>query len=202
MELVDEDEQVMCVHYARVFPSRHQRYSLGSYMHAEWLFSTRAGAEETTRLTWSLPLWAPPVPLRPSPRLFLLLKRLPTCYALRSGTPLACSLRSARARTRARARARRYKIDTTFVHLPASEALEQLSASLEKIRTQVDALEEEKQQCEDKMDELKKELYAKFGSESLRLRSLVSSRSMSLSLFLRSGSCSRKGGRAYQNQLQ
>ncbi|POY73932.1 hypothetical protein BMF94_3014 [Rhodotorula taiwanensis] len=57
-----------------------------------------------------------------------------------------------------------YKIDTTFVHLPASEALEQLSASLEKIRTQVDALESEKQQCEDKMDELKKELYAKFGS--------------------------------------
>jgi prefoldin subunit 4 len=60
---------------------------------------------------------------------------------------------------------RRYKIDTTFVHLPASEALEHLQAALEKIRTEVDALETEKQECEDKMDELKKDLYAKFGSK-------------------------------------
>ncbi|KWU44463.1 Prefoldin subunit 4 [Rhodotorula sp. JG-1b] len=57
-----------------------------------------------------------------------------------------------------------YKIDTTFVHLPASEALEHLQAALEKIRTEVDSLETEKQECEDKMDELKKDLYAKFGS--------------------------------------
>lgn len=60
----------------------------------------------------------------------------------------------------------RYKIDTTFVHLPASQALEQISAALEKIRTEVTQLEDEKRECEDKMDELKKELYAKFGSES------------------------------------
>ncbi|GAA6023349.1 hypothetical protein JCM8202_001400 [Rhodotorula sphaerocarpa] len=57
-----------------------------------------------------------------------------------------------------------YKIDTTFVHLPASQALEQISAALEKIRTEVTQLEDEKRECEDKMDELKKELYAKFGS--------------------------------------
>lgn len=61
--------------------------------------------------------------------------------------------------------ASRYKIDTTFVHLPASEALEHLQAALEKIRTEVDSLETEKQECEDKMDELKKDLYAKFGSK-------------------------------------
>ncbi|GAA5821299.1 hypothetical protein JCM3770_004578 [Rhodotorula araucariae] len=57
-----------------------------------------------------------------------------------------------------------YKLDTTFVHLPASEALEHLQAQLDKIRAEVDALETEKAQCEDQMDALKKELYAKFGS--------------------------------------
>lgn len=62
-------------------------------------------------------------------------------------------------------RPHRYKIDTTFVHLPASEALEHLQAALEKIRKEVDSLETEKQECEDKMDELKKDLYAKFGSK-------------------------------------
>ena len=49
--------------------------------------------------------------------------------------------------------------------MPASEALEHLQAALEKIRTEVDSLETEKQECEDKMDELKKDLYAKFGSK-------------------------------------
>ncbi|GAA5913859.1 hypothetical protein JCM8208_004773 [Rhodotorula glutinis] len=57
-----------------------------------------------------------------------------------------------------------YKLDTTFVHLPASEALEHLQAQLDKIRSQVDALEADKQSCADQMDALKKDLYAKFGT--------------------------------------
>ncbi|GAA6002857.1 tubulin-binding prefolding complex subunit GIM3 [Rhodotorula paludigena] len=57
-----------------------------------------------------------------------------------------------------------YKLDSTFVHLPAEEALSHLQAALEKIRTEVDALEDEKTKCEELMDELKKELYAKFGN--------------------------------------
>lgn len=60
----------------------------------------------------------------------------------------------------------RYKLDTTFVHIPASEALEHLQSHLEKIKNEVDSLEEEKAKCEETMDELKKELYAKFGSRS------------------------------------
>ncbi|BGP41063.1 hypothetical protein JCM10450v2_005085 [Rhodotorula kratochvilovae] len=57
-----------------------------------------------------------------------------------------------------------YKLDTTFVHLPASEALEHLQTQLDKIRNEVDALETEKTECEEQMEALKKELYAKFGS--------------------------------------
>ncbi|GAA6040592.1 hypothetical protein JCM8097_008055 [Rhodosporidiobolus ruineniae] len=57
-----------------------------------------------------------------------------------------------------------YKLDSTFLHLPASEVLEHLQASLSKVRAQVDALEKEKETCEERMEVLKKELYAKFGN--------------------------------------
>ncbi|GAA5939607.1 hypothetical protein JCM1841_000023, partial [Sporobolomyces salmonicolor] len=59
---------------------------------------------------------------------------------------------------------RRYKLDSTFLHLPASEVLALLQTSLDKVRTEVDRLEEEKQKCDEGMEGLKKELYAKFGN--------------------------------------
>ncbi|TNY22227.1 Prefoldin subunit-domain-containing protein [Rhodotorula diobovata] len=57
-----------------------------------------------------------------------------------------------------------YKLDTTFVHLAAPEALSHLQAQLDKIRSEVDALEAEKDECAQQMDLLKKDLYAKFGT--------------------------------------
>jgi hypothetical protein len=59
-----------------------------------------------------------------------------------------------------------YKLDSTFVHLPPSEVLEHIQASLAKYRTEVEELEKEKDECEAEMEGLKKELYAKFGSTS------------------------------------
>lgn len=76
-------------------------------------------------------------------------------------TPLSLSPTSPRHRP-----ARRYKLDTTFVHLAAPEALSHLQAQLDKIRSEVDALEAEKDECAQQMDLLKKDLYAKFGSAS------------------------------------
>ncbi|GAA5861179.1 hypothetical protein JCM1840_003106 [Sporobolomyces johnsonii] len=57
-----------------------------------------------------------------------------------------------------------YKLDSTFLHLPASEVLALLQTSLDKVRTEVDRLEQEKQKCDEGMEALKKELYAKFGN--------------------------------------
>ncbi|GAA6006032.1 hypothetical protein JCM10207_007318 [Rhodosporidiobolus poonsookiae] len=57
-----------------------------------------------------------------------------------------------------------YKLDSTFVHLPPSEVLEHIQASLTKIRGEVEALEKERDGCEEEMEGLKKELYAKFGN--------------------------------------
>ena len=59
----------------------------------------------------------------------------------------------------------RYKLDSTFLHLPVSEALEHLQTNLTKTRAKVEKLEEEKETCRDEMEKLKKVLYAKFGSE-------------------------------------
>lgn len=61
----------------------------------------------------------------------------------------------------------RYKLDTTFLHLPASEVLEKLQANLDKLRAKKDALEAEEEDIADKMKELKTLLYAKFGCEFL-----------------------------------
>lgn len=65
---------------------------------------------------------------------------------------------------------RRYKLDTTFLHLPVSEALEQLQATLKSTSEKVEKLEEEKRECLDEMEGLKKVLYEKFGSEFSRFR--------------------------------
>jgi len=58
-------------------------------------------------------------------------------------------------------------LDSTFVHLPISEALELLETSLGEVSKQVEELESEKGECEEGMEGLKKVLYEKFGSESL-----------------------------------
>ncbi|GAA5876635.1 hypothetical protein JCM16303_003605 [Sporobolomyces ruberrimus] len=57
-----------------------------------------------------------------------------------------------------------YKLDTTFLHLPVSEALEQLQATLKSTSEKVEKLEEEKRVCLDEMEGLKKVLYEKFGN--------------------------------------
>lgn len=69
---------------------------------------------------------------------------------------------------------RRYKLDSTFVHLPASEVLALLQESLAKLRTQAEALETERDGCVEGMKELKAVLYSKFGSVSLPLPTTVS----------------------------
>ncbi|GAA5825638.1 hypothetical protein JCM5353_007516 [Sporobolomyces roseus] len=57
-----------------------------------------------------------------------------------------------------------YKLDSTFVHLPISGALELLETSLGEVSKQVEELEREKGECEEGMDGLKKVLYEKFGN--------------------------------------
>lgn len=69
---------------------------------------------------------------------------------------------------------RRYKLDSTFVHLPASEVLALLQESLAKLRTQAEALETERDGCVEGMKELKAVLYSKFGSVSLLMPTMVS----------------------------
>ena len=60
----------------------------------------------------------------------------------------------------------RYKLDTTFLHLPASEVLAKLQANLDKLRARKDALEAEEEEIAEQMKELKALLYAKFGCKS------------------------------------
>ncbi|GAA5981252.1 hypothetical protein JCM5350_006076 [Sporobolomyces pararoseus] len=57
-----------------------------------------------------------------------------------------------------------YKLDSSFLHLPVSEALEHLQDSLGNTREKVEALEEEKRVCLEEMEKLKKVLYEKFGN--------------------------------------
>lgn len=59
----------------------------------------------------------------------------------------------------------RYKIDSSFVHLPAPEILILIGTSLTKLKSELDLLELEKLECEEGMIELKEVLYAKFGSK-------------------------------------
>lgn len=85
----------------------------------------------------------------------------------------------------------RYKLDSSFLRLPASEVLTLLQASLEKLRAQTEALETERDECEEGMTKLKAVLYAKFGSECLlRSRGTVRRR---LTLWLESSSFHQPG---------
>lgn len=57
-----------------------------------------------------------------------------------------------------------YKLDTSFLHLPASQVLVLLQEGLSKLRAKFAALEKQKEECEEGMSELKVLLYAKFGT--------------------------------------
>ncbi|ORY89623.1 Prefoldin, subunit 4 [Leucosporidium creatinivorum] len=57
-----------------------------------------------------------------------------------------------------------YKLDSSFLRLPAGEVLTLLQASLEKLRSQTETLEKERDECEEGMTKLKAVLYAKFGT--------------------------------------
>jgi len=67
----------------------------------------------------------------------------------------------------------RYKLDSTFLHLPVSEALEHLQNNLAKTREKVEALEDEKRTCAEEMEKLKKVLYQKFGSKYSKISFLL-----------------------------
>ncbi|KAM0789637.1 hypothetical protein ACM66B_000441 [Microbotryomycetes sp. NB124-2] len=56
-----------------------------------------------------------------------------------------------------------YKLDSSFLHLPASQAVERLQQTLSNLKQQTLDLETERDDSERQMDELKKVLYAKFG---------------------------------------
>ncbi|KAK6421416.1 hypothetical protein LTR95_016820 [Oleoguttula sp. CCFEE 5521] len=57
-----------------------------------------------------------------------------------------------------------YKIGDSFFSLPVSEVQERLSASVEKINDEVTAVEERLGRVREEMQELKTELYGRFGS--------------------------------------
>jgi prefoldin subunit 4 len=57
----------------------------------------------------------------------------------------------------------RYKVGDCFVSLPQPEVLELLSASTERIDSEVHTLEERLSGIRDEMQELKVALYARFG---------------------------------------
>lgn len=57
-----------------------------------------------------------------------------------------------------------YKIGDTFVFLPQPEVMERLEQDTGKINNEIDSMEEHITKIISRMDELKKELYAKFGN--------------------------------------
>lgn len=57
----------------------------------------------------------------------------------------------------------RYKIGDSFFSLPVPEVQELLSSSVEKIDTEVTTLEERISELQDEMQDLKTELYSRFG---------------------------------------
>ncbi|KAI9262185.1 Prefoldin subunit 4 [Phascolomyces articulosus] len=58
----------------------------------------------------------------------------------------------------------RHKIGDAFVHIPVSEALERVEKDTEKLNLQMESLQSDMTSVQDKMSELKKVLYAKFGN--------------------------------------
>ncbi|KAI7852782.1 Prefoldin subunit 4 [Circinella umbellata] len=58
----------------------------------------------------------------------------------------------------------RHKIGDAFVHIPVSEALERVEKDTDKLNLQMESLQSDMNSVQDKMSELKKVLYAKFGN--------------------------------------
>ncbi|SCZ89700.1 BZ3500_MvSof-1268-A1-R1_Chr9g10562 [Microbotryum saponariae] len=58
-----------------------------------------------------------------------------------------------------------YKLDSSFLRLPASEVLTLLQSSLEKLNAEAATLRSEREECDQGMTKLKGLLYAKFGSQ-------------------------------------
>ncbi|GAA94628.1 uncharacterized protein L969DRAFT_454107 [Mixia osmundae IAM 14324] len=57
-----------------------------------------------------------------------------------------------------------YKLQSCFLHLSVARVLEAVTQSQGELQSSIDALETESGECRQKMDELKKQLYGKFGS--------------------------------------
>ncbi|SCV69882.1 BQ2448_1276 [Microbotryum intermedium] len=57
-----------------------------------------------------------------------------------------------------------YKLDSSFLRLPASEVLTLLHSSLEKLNAEAESLRRKRQECDQGMTQLKALLYAKFGN--------------------------------------
>lgn len=58
----------------------------------------------------------------------------------------------------------RYKVGDTFVHVTASEAIEKVEKESEKLNLRLEDVKHQISIVQDKMEGLKKELYAKFGN--------------------------------------
>ena len=58
---------------------------------------------------------------------------------------------------------RRYKIGEAFVHMPKSQAVERLEKDLATVEAESSSLSASADDTKEKMDELKRVLYAKFG---------------------------------------
>ncbi len=58
----------------------------------------------------------------------------------------------------------RYKVGDAFVHVSASEAIEKVEKESEKLGLGLEDVKQQIDVVQGKMEELKKELYAKFGN--------------------------------------
>jgi prefoldin subunit 4 len=58
----------------------------------------------------------------------------------------------------------RYKVGDAFVHVSASEAIEKVEKESEKLGLGLEDVKQQIEVVQGKMEELKKELYAKFGN--------------------------------------
>ncbi|KAJ8664020.1 hypothetical protein O0I10_000298 [Lichtheimia ornata] len=58
----------------------------------------------------------------------------------------------------------RHKIGDAFVHIPVSEALDRVAKENEQLDLKLEAVKSEMDSVQSKMSDLKKDLYAKFGS--------------------------------------
>lgn len=58
----------------------------------------------------------------------------------------------------------RYKVGDAFVHMTAAEAIEKVEKESEKIGLSLEEVKHQVSTVQEKMEALKKELYAKFGN--------------------------------------